>query len=100
MVNLSFFLEFSPPSSSSLKPREESLSTSISSPAPAVVVESLSPELLFPLSVETVLFGDETPTSSSSPPAAGLFTSIPRRNDRHESEFRSKNFQIKNFSEK
>lgn len=87
-VNRSFFLEFSPPSSSSLKPREEALSTSISSPAPAVLVESLSAELLLPLNVETVLFGDETATSSSSPPA-GLLTSIPRRNDRHVSEFRS-----------
>uniref|UniRef100_A0A7C9AKS7 Uncharacterized protein n=1 Tax=Opuntia streptacantha TaxID=393608 RepID=A0A7C9AKS7_OPUST len=86
LVSRSFFLEFSPASSSSLRPREDALSTSLSSPAPA---DSLSPELRFPLTVETVLFGDDTPASSSSAPA-GLFTSIPFKNvGLQVSEFRS-----------
>lgn len=86
LESLSFFLEVSA-SSSSLIPREQALSMSCSSP-----LGSLS--LRFPLTHETVLFGDETPASSSASTAEGnRFTSIPRRNDRvsplHVSEFRS-----------
>lgn len=83
--NLSFFLDDSPspphppPSSSSLPPREhEALSTaSFSSPFPSL-------SLRFPLILDTVLFGDETPFSSSNTAAAdgrSEFPSIPRRND-------------------
>jgi len=73
--SLSFFLEVSP-SSSSLIPWEEALSISCSSP----LIPSLS--LLFPLILDIVLFGDETPASSSQSAVDGnLFTSIPRRND-------------------
>lgn len=71
----SFFRELSP-SSSSLMPREEALSPSCS-----LTGRSLS--LLFPLMLEMVLFGEETPASSSTSAAVGgiLFTSIPFRND-------------------
>lgn len=83
LESLSFFLEVSP-SSSSLMPREPSLSRSRSSP-----LASLS--LRFPLTLDTVLFGDDT--SSQSPVDGSLFTSMPRRKDRaatrHVSEFRS-----------
>ncbi|PNX58739.1 hypothetical protein L195_g051064 [Trifolium pratense] len=85
--NLSFFLEESPsppqppPSSSSLPPprEHEALSTaSFSSPLPSL-------SLLFPLILDTVLFGEETPFSSSNAAAGadgcGEFASIPRRND-------------------
>ena len=87
LESLSFFLAVSA-SSSSLIPREQALSMSCSSPFGS----SLS--LRFPLTLETVLFGDETPVSSSVSTAEGnRFTSIPRRNDRvsplHVSEFRS-----------
>lgn len=79
----SFFLEVSP-SSSSLMPLEPSLSMSRSSP-----LASLS--LRFPLTLDTVLFGDDT--SSQSAVDGSRFTSMPRRNDRaparHVSEFRS-----------
>ena len=86
LESLSFFLEVSP-SSSSLIPREQALSISFSSP-----LASLS--LRFPLTLETVLFGDETPVSSSQSAVIGnLFTSIPRRkvrvSTRYDSEFRS-----------
>lgn len=87
--NLSFFLDESPsppqppPSSSSLPPprEHEPLSTaSFSSPFPSL-------SLLFPLMLDTVLFGDETPFSSSNAAAvaavdgSGVLPSIPRRND-------------------
>lgn len=72
--SLSFFLAAASPPSSS---RElDGLSASLS---------SLS--LLFPLILDTVLFGDETMASSSQSAVAvavtvaGLFTSIPRRKD-------------------
>jgi hypothetical protein len=77
----SFFLEVSA-SSSSLIPREEALSVSWSSP-----LASLS--LRLPLTLDIVLFGEDTPTSSSQSPVEGSrFTSMPRRKDRV-SEFRS-----------
>ena len=86
LESLSFFREVSP-SSSSLIPLEQDLSMSCSSP-----LGSLS--LRLPLTLDTVLFGDETPASSSqSTPEGNRFTSIPRRNDRpsplHVSESRS-----------
>ena len=67
MESLSFFLELSP-SSSSLIPLEPCGSVS----------SSLS--LLFPVELETVLLGEDTPASSSPYSAVdgGLFTSIPR----------------------
>lgn len=76
--SLSFFLEVSPPapSSSSLPREHEVLSASMSSP-----FSSLS--LRFPLILDIVLFGDETPFSSSqfTTVDGAKFTSIPRRND-------------------
>lgn len=86
--NRSFFLDPSPftPSSSSLPPprEQEALSASFSSP-PLAAARSLS-LLLFPLTLETVLFGDETPATSSSKSTAvtddgALFTSKPLRKD-------------------
>lgn len=75
LESLSFFLEVSASSSSLMMPLEQALSVSFSSP-----LVSLS--LRFPLTLETVLFGDETPASSSQSTTEGKrFTSIPRRND-------------------
>lgn len=81
--SLSFFRQASPPysSSSSEVPREEDRSKAMSRSSPAPEVPSLS-VLLLPLTVlEIVLFGDETPVSSSKSTVVGkLFTSIFLRN--------------------
>lgn len=86
--NRSFFLDPSPfpPSSSSLPPlppprEQEALSASFSSP-PLATARSL----LFPLRLETALFGDETTAASSSKSTTAtedwaLFTLKPLRND-------------------
>lgn len=94
--NLSFFLDASasaspphaPPSSSSLPPPPRELDVlSFSSPFPSL-------SLRFPLMLDIVLFGEDTPFSSSNAARAaeggggGKFTSIPRKNDRI-SELRS-----------
>lgn len=85
LESLSFFLAVSASSSSLIFPPEHALSTS-----------SLS--LRFPLTLETVLFGDETPVSSSSQSITvdgNRFTSIPRVNV---SEFRSVRTKIKTLN--
>jgi hypothetical protein len=88
----SFFRHASPPppSSSSLPREHEALSASFSSP-----FASLS--LLFPLKLETVLFGEETPFSSSQSAIDGSrFTSTPPSNGLV-SGFRSANVFLREF---